>query len=631
MNKRGTEIINVLLKSDTTVTSVELSKILNISARTVKRVIKDVDFSLRENGAKIISDKNGYKIAIDDDSKFTHFWDEQQRLLKELLIDNTVTYQILEQLFLREYVTQDDLSDYIFVSRSTINKYIKHVKKLLQKEQIILSNRPHYGYYLIGQETNIRNYMVKLFFPDEEVSTLEESKLISKCRDYPGFYKSVIKLLYEYDYDEHDAKTQSLIKYFIVLANRFYQNRHIEQYNEGIQLFDTSKELAIKLKTIIENYYGITIDENEVIYLSYLIGNPTKQLKEKDYYDVSFFEVVVDKFFQEIKDVYQQDFTYDEILRKGLIQHLYASYSRIYINALLDNPMISMIKTQYIEAYNYAIVCGRVLYKEYKLDMNEDSLGYIAMHFAASMERINALYKYKAVVVCESGYGMAQLLSTRIKNKINSIEITDVVSAKQLTEMNLDEIVLIISSVPISKDIKTPVIIVNPVLMEQDIEKIKEYLSDYRNINEYKKLFDIDRFFPKLKVNNKEELLDYVCVKLIEKGFLNEDNKADILRREEISSTEINDLVAVPHCILDSENKTHFTIITCENEIYWGKGEAKIIFLGAIAKSSTTNKKIFPILYKLTMDRNKVEELSQIDDFETFIEELFANLPVSYD
>lgn len=36
-----------------------------------------------------------------------------------------------------------------------------------------------------------------------------------------------------------------------------------------------------------------------------------------------------------------------------------------------------------------------------------------------------------------------------------------------------------------SKTINKPSILVNPLLLDKDIEKIKEYLSDYRNMNEY--------------------------------------------------------------------------------------------------------------------------------------------------
>ena len=96
-------------------------------------------------------------------------------------------FKIIQLLLVNEYITQDQLSDYLYSSRSSINKYIKIVKPILEKEQIILSNRPHYGYYLIGQEKIIRNYMVRICFTDDDLSDLNSSLLLGDCKAYTKF------------------------------------------------------------------------------------------------------------------------------------------------------------------------------------------------------------------------------------------------------------------------------------------------------------------------------------------------------------------------------------------------------------------------------------------------------------
>lgn len=630
MEKKDFQLEKLLLNDNKPSSSTEIAEILGISTRTVKRKIWKLNDVLNENGASIISNQHGYTIEILNKEKFDLYWKNQIKLFNELSIDNDVTLQIIELLLLNNYITQDEISSKVFISRGTINKNIKDVKNILEKEKIFLSNRPHYGYYLIADEIDIRNYMVKLFFKNDVIMERSDSLLIKNCIDYSSFYNELIKTLYEYDYPEQDSKTQFLIKYIIVIANRNLNQNYIGILKDQLYVSKTSQSLAIKVQEILKKYFEIEIKENELVYISYLLGNYFQPKENKLEYDDSFFEQLVDEFLEEIKDVYQQDFSSDEILRKGLMQHLITSYSRFYINAQLGNPFISLIKTQYIESYNYAVLCGNILHKRYNLSVSEDNLAYIAMHFGAAVERLQTGDKYKAIVVCESGLGMSEMLKARLKSKIASLEIVCVTSIKKLKEINLDEIILIISSVPIPKYINKQSIIVNPLLLEQDIEKIKEYLSDYRNISEYKKLFCPELFFPQTNVKNKEELLNKICDKMIAKNIISTANKKDIMNREALSSTEINKYVAIPHCIVEAENKTSFTIITLTNPIEWGKGEARLIFIGAIARNSLLNKKIFPLLYKLTMDVDKVETLCKTNDFDEFIQKLFSELPVEY-
>ena len=618
-------MINVLLQSDRPLTSQELSEKLEVSSRTIKRALWDIDPELKEHKAGIVSTKNGYSLMIEDQDEFNRFWSEQKKFFKELLLDDDIDLAVLSMLLTNEYVTQDDLADESFVSRSTLNKHIKNIKNLLEKEKIILGNRPHYGYYLIGQESDIRNYIVKLLLPSNDISNPGENRLIKNCRDYPGFFDSCRKLLAGYNLDYNDLRIQSIIKYFVVTANRCKIHQYIGSYSSNAINIPYEKDLMNGVKDLIEKHFSVSLNEDELTYLSLIIGNKAGAENE---YDIDFFEKVVDKFFEEIQNVYQQNFFYDETLRKGLIQHLYVTYSRLYINAFINNPLIDVIKTKYVEAYNYAVLCGNVLFNEYGLYMNEDSLSYVAIHFAAAIERMSSFYKYNVLVVCDSGFGMAELLKHTVSNRIRNVEVVAAVSSKDLENMDLSGITMIISSVPIREDIGKPVLVVNLLNFEEDALVIEKYLQDCRDIEEYRKLFSPDRFFTKLKVKNKEELLDYVTGILMEKELINEENKKDIYHREEISSTEINKYVGIPHCILDESKETFFSVATLDQDIDWGRGQVSLVFIGAIARNSTINKKVFPMIYQLTMDSEKVKKLINMTDFDEFMNLLFSNLPV---
>ena len=628
MNNKEVKLLDALLTSSP-ITSLTLSEQLGISSRTVKRMVWTIDEELRNNGASIISNKNGYEVEIINQEVFDDYWQEQKRLNDEMSLENETEYLILKHLLLNKYCTQDELSDITYVSRSTISKYIKNIKTVLEKEKIELGNRPHFGYFLIGEEANIRNFMVKLMMPEGDLMEIDED-LIRDCRDYSGFIKEAGELLEKHGYQISDRRTISRMKYFIVTAVRIRNKCYIDEIEKTEHKVDQNVSLMTEIRNLMEKYFAVQLDEKELIYLLYVLGYTNSNDQNAEERDMSFYDHAVSEFFTEIKEVFQQDFFFDPILRQGLVQHLYSCYSQMLINSVIDNPLLQVIKTQYVEAYNYAKLCGDVLREKYDIEATEDSLGYIALHFAAAIERMNSLYKFNAVIVCESGFGMAELLKMTITNRIKSIVIVKTVSSAELYQMDLSDIAMVITSVKLNKKIDKPVIEINPLKLENDIEKIDSYLKDCINIPQYKGLFSQKRFFPKLNYTNKEGLLRFLSDKLIGEDLIDAGNKEEIFKREQISSTEINKHVAIPHCIVESNNETFMTVATLKKPISWGKEKVGIVFLACIARKSSLNRKLFPLIYKLTYDSDKCSKLEEMDSYEEFIDYLFSNLPVEY-
>ena len=78
--------------------------------------------------------------------------------------------------------------------------------------------------------------------------------------------------------------------------------------------------------------------------------------------------------------------------------------------------------------------------------------------------------KTKVILVCNSGFGTSLFLKKRIEDKLENIEVADVVSAKDLKGYDLSNINFIVSTVKL-ENIKN-VIYVNVMLNEEDIQNI---------------------------------------------------------------------------------------------------------------------------------------------------------------
>ncbi|MEK4443074.1 PTS sugar transporter subunit IIA [Niallia sp. FSL K6-0077] len=100
-----------------------------------------------------------------------------------------------------------------------------------------------------------------------------------------------------------------------------------------------------------------------------------------------------------------------------------------------------------------------------------------------------------------------------------------------------------------------------------------------------------------------------------------------ILTREEMSSTEVGNYVAMPHPIARTENEETMIYIAINHKpIPWGKTNVQLVFLILPSEVDRENHyKVFKQLYQLVKSKDKVQELIQTKDFQSFMEVLHTN------
>jgi mannitol/fructose-specific phosphotransferase system IIA component (Ntr-type)/galactitol-specific phosphotransferase system IIB component len=187
------------------------------------------------------------------------------------------------------------------------------------------------------------------------------------------------------------------------------------------------------------------------------------------------------KIIEVIQSKLGTDFSADDELYKGLMEHLGPTIYRLKHGLPLKNPILEEIKTNYEHIF-HVVKGGLKALEEYVgTRIPDEEAGYIAIHFGAALERCKSSGAriYRALVVCGTGIGTAKLLSSRLKAEFANIHIVGTIASHQVKEkiLNHDKHVdLIISTVPTYCD-SMPEIIVNPLLPPEDVEKINRYIS----------------------------------------------------------------------------------------------------------------------------------------------------------
>lgn len=628
ISDRMSKIIKELNNSKKSyINSIELADMLGVSSRTVKRDLKEISEILKDNGAEVEATNQGYRLIINEDELFSQFIDENISSSAEVSGKKSDKVNgILELLLSNLYINQDKIADELYISRSSINKVMMDVKNILSEYKITIQNKPHYGYILEGNEIDIRNCMVRFLTQrKEDNSILISNRLVGfKEEDYYNLLEEIKNIFKDLKIRKNDIEINYITRYIVISIFRVKYNCEIvldDNINISLDnsIISASKTIAKKIK----ERFKVEFTFEDILYISYIIGNNHIEIKELDDSGISVEQMVI-YAIDKIKNEYDIDFFRDGTLLKGLINHLYTSYSRYCLNVTLDNPLINLIKSKYIEAYNYSILFSKVFKEEYGISMTEEDIGYIALHFAASLERAIMNNSLKAIIVCSSGVGTAELLKTRITKKFQNIAIKGVYPAYILDSLELSDIDLIISTVNLEGvSLEKEVINVSPLLTDEDEEKINEHVKKQRDYDYLQNLMSDDLFFINIEASSKEEVIEIMTKTMIERDIITEEIKEQILKREEMSSTEITNLVAIPHCIAKENKNSVLAIGILKRPIMWDKSQVQIVFLGVLDPQVKQNRKVFSMLYKLTKKVDKIKELVSIDELSYFKKKLF--------
>src|SRR5699024_1993752 len=117
-----------------------------------------------------------------------------------------------------------------------------------------------------------------------------------------------------------------------------------------------------------------------------------------------------------IEEELNLDIKHDQELKMGLGLHLKPAINRNKYGMKFRNPMLADIKKNYPLAFEDGVIAGLSIESKIGIEINENEIGYLALHIGAAIER----RKYKSgpkrcLIVCASGLGTAQLIYYQVQ------------------------------------------------------------------------------------------------------------------------------------------------------------------------------------------------------------------------
>lgn len=612
LSQRSREIIlNLLENQNERVSIKELANRYNISERSIRYDLKNIDEFLQQHGLPGL--KRDIKIEIMLD---THESLNEEKIinLKNSLNDDDYVFTqedrkqfIYLQLLKEEYTTIDILAELLKVSRSTVNGDLIKLRNDLRNLGINITYINKKGLRIIGSEESIRRKAFEIIGNEDNYINIFEKDLtkrikqtsISHISNVKNFFESIVEEVERFTEKTYTEQSYNeLINQLIFVIHRIINGKFVEWDFSRAENCLYTKEYSVleKIASSIEKTFSFKIPIAELCFMTnlFLEGN---LLRANEYLSDDWVElhIFVHELIEKISFRLNIDLSKDPNLFDALILHLGPAIRRMENNVKSENQLLGYIKENY--QYLYSIVSdalSSLSIEDRYFNFNEDEVGYVTLHVASSLEKLPKINsKLRVLLVCNSGLGTAKLLESRIKRFFDFKIINTVAEREVFDYISGNNIDLIISTIDLNVPI--PTLKVSPLLNDQEIREIKhlenEILINKSKIKKYdveksaelggrevekpmlKDLLTLETVKTKLNVSDWEEAIRVGGELLKNAGYIEESYIEAMINsvKEFGPYIVIAPGIAMPHAKAEhGVKKTGFSLITLKNSVKFG-------------------------------------------------------------
>ena len=611
-----------------------LTKELNVSKNTVLHLLDELGTYLDTiaNSHIRILRKSGDGITLVDE------YQEMNTVLLKLskhyhlntyeAFDGRCIQEILILINQKDYLSIQELADKVYVSKGTVINDLDLIDRILEMYHIRLARIRNRGIRIEGRESDVRKIFSDIINGKLNKAPIQILAYDNKNSLYGLFHKEIVdrvhrlimKVINE-DMELSNIQISAVLVHVMIAIQRIQNGETLRMPQENLKKIETTRyyQISKTFAEAIEQMISLKFTEDEIGYIAIHLMCSKQVLQvydlASDEYSVidEHLKQVVDQIVTIISEETGNRSISDRELIDGLILHLKPTIERIRNNLSTKNPYLEEIKKNYLPAFDISIRINELLDREYGIGYDENEIAYIALHVQAHMERFHQLKdeRKRVAVVCSTGIGSSQLLMARLKNYFGTVVEFQAMSLLDIQKIERQSFDLILTTIPL--DIPQRVLFIDPFFEDAQLDKIARLLNSSPKEN-LGGLQGSTVFRPSLitimrKEMKKEEVLEFLCKKLYEEGYVTEDFWDSVCRREQIAGTAYRNF-AIPHGDVNYVKKSCIYIFLHPQGIKWDQKTVNVVFLIALNKDKHTEfGQIFNDLYETVSDEKKMNQL----------------------
>lgn len=385
------------------------------------------------------------------------------------------------------YLSINHFMAHLKVSKSTVLNELKELESECNKTNIKVGYDRNRGYYLIGEELDLRRFMmlkVIEIFTTENNGRFFDLFIDENHLDIFKYSKLVIDELSEkYSIEFVEDRLGEFIYIFIFIKARIVNCRSTDIFKEtfeqaNFEIMKTTKEYQFMCDLILNYKQSDCIATSEILYLTAWIlglsvGNP-----EEDTTDCLTIANIVERLMYRFEILSGLQYKNSEDIFRKLYCHLRPMYYRLLYHLPIVNPLKEKVKQEHIELYTLVLETVKPLESLFGRSIPEDEVAFLTMHFGAiyagrSMIKIG---KQKVgLIICSNGLGSSAILCSELITLLPEIHfLKPVESIKLIPEKEYD---IVFSTTFLDEEMiqGKPIVYVRPVMnMQERYQVVRE-------------------------------------------------------------------------------------------------------------------------------------------------------------
>lgn len=627
---KSLDLINYFKKYSARIFSIkDLAAEFDISERQIKNYIRQINEVTAPDSLILPAGPGQYRLC-ENYHQFLPLFHLADYLPKERISI------ILSRLLVEdEGIDIFDLAEEIYVSRPTLESDLNKIRKMIVEFQMTLSVSEDI-ITLKGSEQakrKLTSYMITNdsytdFMNHQELrflnNTYQTSRMLSKLSD----------IFHEYHITYNDYSLNNIVLHLIITIDRIRSNCELPDTMLPGSFNDTETAVVRKIVDFLEEDYGISFSSVEFDNLAHFIScnfaaidySHIDSRKARSYVSQECQELT-EEILRQIADYYYLE-AFDEIFMSRFMLHLENLLRRLRNHYTAKNPLSMELKNTYPLIYDVAVFIADIIQEKTHFVISQDEISFIALHIGGGLETSKQQKnKLTAIYIYADYHGFYQFNVEKLQNIFSenlniryTISFNDYFTVKPTAE-------LIISEFAISD---VDAVVVSPFLTESEIAHIRERIQSQNNQNQivsFQKIFfhmaDKNYFFTNIQGKDKFDTLTILLENLGKFGLFLPDFPAEVLKREQLSSTAFHNDIAVPHAISQSVKKSFLSFVCYEKGIPWGNEKVRLIILIGMAYSERKRfRSLFSHLVELLSVPANTSKISSSRTYEELVEHL---------
>lgn len=634
---RQRKLLHMMQDQTTYITGNELAKQLNVSPRTIRSDVVEINRNIRPYQAEILSERSkGYLYAAENPEKIqkmnqidTAFFTKEDR----------VRYLAFRLCLTDEPLNMYDLEDEMFVSHTTLEHDLHHLKmKYVLSEPYITLEQIKDNLSFEGNEKKRRDILNHLFHEDWNYNTSGNT--------YYG-YNFLNKDILEYIMDEvplHLSKYNiamedpSLVSLNLSLAIMYHRihTGHPLPGSSPVPKPDTQANLAAT--SILDALEGqlhcaFSQEERDDIYQRIASGH-LPDISKMDSASLSrHFGPrtlnLADAYIQKIQNVFHLDFAGDDDFYITLLSYLRYLQSPVHIFNTQGNHNIA--KKNLLTEFEIAYLFQDLALEYLGYYINQTELLYLAHCISGALEFLYETHpetKLKTVICCHLNMSATWALKRKILGAFDKyLDITALLPVNAKTAFDFQNTDLVLSTVrkTITDHPGTDTIQISNFMAPRDYLTLSSYIQE-KQIEQMcsspraavQDLLEHAFWHEKESLSDRFSIIEFMASDFIQNRLVEPQYLSDILRRESISTRAIGPGILFLHSLIPS-TETKLSITTLDHRIIWNSHKIRIIIMAAFHPDDTSLLfRLLHIFYNDTIDMEVLQMLktkTEIIDF----------------